>query len=81
MQNRHLKTFSELLGGYTLGEKEKCPRCEEDGDFNNKVECFETLGEIWCDSCFESYLDNQADIPENEKVCGHDLWLSANEDN
>ena len=58
-----------------------CPNCKDDLDsdcFINKVECLETTGEVWCDLCFETYCEKEANTPEKEKTCGHDQWLAAN---
>ena len=55
----------------------KCAKCEgvdEDCDFAMAFECFEEVGEVYCDSCYEAWLER--DPAEDE--CGHDKWLANN---
>ena len=52
-----------------------CTGCKEDLDidcYSNKVECFELVGEVWCDSCFESHCERNAN--RDPKEDDHDKY-------
>lgn len=40
----------------------KCLKCKDDVDeefFINKIECLETVGEIYCDDCFAAWAEDE----------------------